>query len=196
MDYKLKRAPGVYLAGFMGSGKTTVARVLADRLGWDFIDLDAEIEAAELATIAHLFETRGEPEFRRIETEALRKVMRRIERGMPSVIALGGGSFVQPVNTELLEGHGISIWLDCPFETIEARINGARINSARINGTRIDDDARTPEADSRPLARDRERFRQLYEERRAAYGLATYRIDADCEVERAVDLILELPCWK
>ena len=175
MDHNLKRAPGVYLAGFMGSGKTTVARVLADRLGWDFIDLDAEIEAVEQTTIAHLFETRGEPEFRRIETEALRKVMRRIERGMPSVIALGGGSFAQPVNTELLEGHGISVWLDCPFETITARVM---------------------EADSRPLARDPERFRLLYEERRAAYGLATYRIDADCEVERAVDLILELPCWK
>jgi shikimate kinase len=192
MDNKLKRAPGVYLAGFMGSGKTTVARVLADRLGWEFIDLDAEIEAAELATIAQLFETRGEPEFRRIETEALRKVMRRIERGLPSVIALGGGSFVQPINTELLESHGISIWLDCPFETIEARINSARTNDA----ARIDGDLRGAEADSRPLARDRERFRQLYEERRAAYGLATYRIDADCEVERAVDLILELPCWK
>ena len=181
MDNKLKRAPGVYLAGFMGSGKTTVARVLADRLGWDFIDLDAEIEATEQSTIAHLFETKGEPEFRRIETEALRNVMRRIERGVPSVIALGGGSFAQPVNAELLENHGISIWLDCSFETIEARIDG---------------DARILEADSRPLARDREQFRRLYEERRAAYGLATYRIDADCEVELAVDLILGLPCWK
>jgi len=181
MDNKLKRAPGIYLAGFMGSGKTSVARMLADRLGWHFIDLDAEIEAAERATIANIFETRGEPEFRRIETEALRKVMRTVERGMPSVIALGGGSFVQPVNSQLLEGHGISIWLDCPFETVEARING---------------DAGMIAADSRPLARDRERFRQLYEERRAAYGLAAYRIDANCEVERAVDLILELPCWK
>jgi shikimate kinase len=175
MDNKLKRSPGVYLAGFMGSGKTTVARVLADRLGWDFIDLDTEIEFAEETTIAQLFETRGEPEFRRLETEALKKVMHRVERGMPSVVALGGGSFVQPGNTELLDGHGISIWLDCPFETIQARIM---------------------EADSRPLARDSERFRQLYEERRAAYGLANYRIDADCEVERAVELILGLPCWK
>jgi shikimate kinase len=181
MDNKLKRAPGVYLAGFMGSGKTTVARVLADRLGWDFIDLDAEIEAAEQTTIAQLFESRGEPEFRRIETEALRKVMRRIERGMPSVIALGGGSFAQPVNTDLLEGHGISVWLDCPFETIEVRIHG---------------DLRNMDADTRPLARDREQFRRLYEERRAAYARATYHIDADCEVEHAVDLILGLPCWK
>src|SRR5579863_1511460 len=154
MDNKLKRAPGVYLVGFMASGKTTVARVLADRLGWDFIDLDAEIEASENTTIAQLFETRGEPEFRRIETEALRKITRKIERGVPSVIALGGGSFVQPANVKLLEGHGVSIWLDCPFEIIEARIN---------------DDDRVMDADTRPLARDREKFRRLYEERRAAY---------------------------
>jgi shikimate kinase len=175
MDNKLKRAPGVYLAGFMGSGKSTIAHLLADRLGWDFIDLDAEIEAAENTTIAELFEARGEPEFRRIETEALKTVMRRIDRGMPTVIALGGGSFVQPVNAQLLDGHGISVWLDCPFETIAARIENA---------------------DSRPLARDRERFRQLYEDRRQAYGRANYRIDVDCEVERAVEMILELPCWK
>jgi shikimate kinase len=187
MDNKLKRAPGVYLAGFMGSGKTTVGRMLADRLGWGFIDLDAEIEAAASVTITQLFESRGEPEFRRIETEALRNVMRTVERGMPSVIALGGGSFAQPVNAELLNGHGITIWLDCSFETIEARINA----TARIN-----DSLRIMEAESRPLARDRDQFRRLYEERRAAYGLANYRIDADCEVERAVDLILGLPCWK
>ena len=82
---------------------------------------------------------------------------------------------MQPVNTQLLEGHGISIWLDCPFETIAQRIS---------------------DADSPPLARDAERFHRLYEERRAAYGLANYRIDADCEVELAVDSILRLPCWK
>jgi shikimate kinase len=193
MDNRLKRTPGVYLTGFMGSGKTTVARRLADRLGWDFIDLDAEIVAAEHTTIAQIFENRGEPEFRRIETEALRTVMRRIDRGMPSVVALGGGSFAQAANAQMLEGHGISIWLDCPFETLQARINNdARINDdAPANG-----DLRNRDALSRPLARDGEVFRRLYDERRAAYARATYRIDADCEVELAVDSILGLECWK
>lgn len=177
MHNNLKRAPGVYLAGFMGSGKTTVARVLADRLGWDFIDLDAEIEAIEHTTIVELFELRGEPEFRRLETEALRTIMRRIERGMPAVIALGGGSFVQPMNAQLLEGHGISIWLDCSFDTITARMREA-------------------EAAARPLARDPNAFRQLFEERRYAYSRATYRVDANCDVDRAVDQILALPAWK
>jgi shikimate kinase len=175
MDNKLKRAPGVYLTGFMGSGKTSVARLLADRLGWDFIDLDAEIEARENATVAELFEKRGEPEFRRIESEVIRNVMRRIERGSPSVVALGGGSFVQPGNAQLLENHGISIWLDCPFDTIQQRI---------------------VDAGSRPLARDGAAFRRLYDERRAAYSNADYRVDANCAVENAVDSILSLPCWK
>jgi len=175
MDNKLKRSPGVYLTGFMASGKTTVARALAERLGWDFIDLDAEIEAAENATIAQIFEARGEPEFRRIETNMIRTVMRRVERGVPAVIALGGGSFVHPGNAAMLENHGISIWLDCPFETITQRIT---------------------ELETRPLSRDPEGFRKLYEERRVAYSKAVYRVDADCEIERAVELILELPCWK
>lgn len=175
MDNNLKRAPGIYLTGFMGSGKTTIAHALADRLGWHFIDIDSEIEEAEHATIAQIFASRGEPEFRRIETEMIRTVKRKVERGMPSVVALGGGSFVEPVNAGLLENHGVSIWLDCPFEVIAQRITSP---------------------DSRPLARDPEDFRKLYEERRAAYSRADYRVDANCDPERAVDLILELPCWK
>jgi shikimate kinase len=175
MDNRLKRAPGVYLAGFMGSGKSTVAQQLANRLGWHFIDLDEEIEAAEKDSISNIFAHRGEKEFRRIETDMLKTVMRKIERGTPSVVALGGGAFAQQANTALLEGHGVSVWLDCPFEKIEARIAGP---------------------DTRPLARDREAFRRLYEDRREAYGRAHYRIDANCDVERAVDQIMELPCWK
>ena len=175
MDSNLKRSPGVYLTGFMGSGKTTVARALADRVGWDFVDLDAEIEAAENATVAQIFELRGEPEFRRIETDMIRRITRMVERGLPTVIALGGGSFVQPANAALLANHGISIWLDCPFEVIAQRVT---------------------DFEARPLARDPERFRKLYEERRDAYGRAHYRVDGACEVDRAVQLILDLPFWK
>jgi shikimate kinase len=175
MDSKLKRAPGLYLTGFMGSGKSTIAQLLADRLGWDFVDLDAEIEGAQHDTIAHIFETRGEPEFRRIEADVLKTIVRNIERGIPAVVALGGGTFVQPANAALLEDHGISIWLDCPFEAIESRIE---------------------DTSSRPLARDREAFRKLYEDRRAAYGQANYRIDVNCQAEHAVDLILALPIWR
>src|SRR6478672_5586934 len=86
MDARLKRTPGLYIAGFMCSGKSTVGKRLADHVGWDFVDVDAEIERAEQTTIAAIFDSRGESEFRRVETEALRKLVRQIERGMPAVL--------------------------------------------------------------------------------------------------------------
>jgi hydroxypyruvate reductase len=146
MHIKLKRSPGIYIAGFMGSGKSTVGRILAERLGWDFVDLDAEIENAEACTIASIFEDRGEPEFRRIETDMMRRWVRRIEGGIPTVVALGGGAFVHTGNFDLIENHGISIWLDCSFEEIMRRLGDIPMD--------------------RPLARDPEMFRTLYEERR------------------------------
>jgi shikimate kinase len=176
MDRALKRATGLYLTGFMGSGKTTAARLLAEHLGWDFIDVDAEIEARENSTIAEIFETRGEAEFRRIETETIEALAGTIGRGVPFVAALGGGAFVQPDNCRLLENRGISIWLDCPLEAIEKRLSD--------------------DATMRPLARDRAAMRRLYEERREGYGRACYTVNADCEVESVVEKILALPFWK
>src|SRR3954454_4607881 len=98
MHTKLKRTPGLYLAGFMGSGKSTVGRLLADKIGWDFVDLDAEIEAKEHTSVSQIFESRGEPEFRRIETDMIRFWVSAIERGSPTVLSLGGGAFVHPGN--------------------------------------------------------------------------------------------------
>ncbi|MEP6715983.1 MAG: shikimate kinase [Terriglobia bacterium] len=181
MHIKLKRAPGIYLAGFMGSGKSTVGRVLADRIGWEFIDVDAEIEGREHCSIGQIFETCGEAEFRRIETAALTDHVRRVERGMPCVFALGGGAFVQRENFELINNHGVSIWLNCSFEAIQARLGR---------------DAATHGAVVRPLARDPERFRQLFEERQAGYERADFRVDGDCEAVHTVEAILELPLWK
>ncbi len=71
MLLKLKRTPGLYLVGFMGSGKSAVGRLLADELGWSFADVDQDIEQAQGVSIAEIFDTRGEQEFRVIEREAL-----------------------------------------------------------------------------------------------------------------------------
>src|SRR3954471_2598998 len=122
MNLRLKQTPGIYLVGFMASGKSTVGRHLAHRLGWNFFDTDAEIESAERMTIAEIFEQRGEPEFRRIEREILRQHVRWIEHGRPAVLALGGGTFAEQANRELLAEHGISVWLDCPLESVKRRI--------------------------------------------------------------------------
>jgi shikimate kinase len=176
MHTKLKRSPGIYLTGFMGSGKSTVGRMLAERLGWNFADLDAEIEAREQDTIGHIFESRGEAAFRRMETDLIGTWVRRVQRGSPTVIALGGGAFVQPGNFDLIENHGISIWLDCAFESIRRRLS--------------------EDAQDRPLARDPKALQELFEDRQAGYSRADYRVDANCGPGLAVEAILALPVGK
>ena len=176
MILKLKRTPGIYLVGFMGSGKSTIGRLLAERLGWQFADLDEEIEAEQETTIANLFEKIGEPEFRRIESAALRKHVRTIECGRPTVVALGGGTFVQSDNFDLLENHGVTIWLDCPLETVRQRVE---------------------RASHRPLARDQRRFEELFHSRQAAYAKADYRIRIESDdPSAALDEILKLPLFE
>ena len=112
MILKLKRTPGIYLTGFMGCGKTTVGRALADALGWMFADLDQEIEAREKITIAEIFDTHGEAAFRELETAALKDRIRTVQYGRPQVIALGGGAFLNEENFELVSNNGVSVWLD------------------------------------------------------------------------------------
>jgi shikimate kinase len=176
MILKLKRTPGIYLVGFMGSGKSTIGRLLAGRIGWHFVDVDAEIEAAEGTSILRIFETRGEVEFRRVERAKLREHVRAIECGRPAVLALGGGAIVQPENFTLLENNGVTIWLDCPFETVRRRVEPAS---------------------HRPLARDPVSFAQLYETRRESYARADYRIPIESDDPAvAVEAALRLPLFK
>jgi shikimate kinase len=173
MNIRLKRAPGIYLVGFMGSGKSTVGRHLAHRLGWSFFDIDSEIERAESMTIAEIFAARGEAEFRRIEAEMVGQHVRWIERGRPAVVALGGCAFAVPATRQLLHDHGVTVWLDCPFETVARRV------------------AQDP---IRPLARDPERFQALYLERREIYGLADVRIPiTEDDAEAVVEALLAHP---
>jgi shikimate kinase len=173
MNVRLKRTPGIYLVGFMGCGKSTVGRVLADRLGWRFVDVDEQIEAAEGVAISHIFETRGEPEFRRIESQAILDCVRAIERGLPTVAALGGGAFAQDNNRAVLADNGYTIWLDCPFEIVQRRV---------------------AQASHRPLARDERKFIELYRTRRDAYAQADCRIAIeDDDPAGPVEQILALP---
>jgi shikimate kinase len=122
MILKLKRTPGLFLVGFMGVGKSTVGRALARHLGWRFADLDEDIESREQMAIPEIFEKRGEDVFRQAEKSALERRVADVSRGVPWVVAVGGGCFTQSENYDLIENHGVSIWLDAPLEMVRARV--------------------------------------------------------------------------
>jgi shikimate kinase len=106
----------VVLTGFMGAGKTTVGRLLAQSLGWEFLDLDAHLEARASATI---LERHGEPHFRRLESSALANALTRNH----TVLALGGGTPEQLTNRLLLEQTPgtVVVFLDAPFPVLYDR---------------------------------------------------------------------------
>lgn len=110
----------VVLVGFMGSGKTTVGRVLAARLGWDFVDLDDEVEARTGRTVEELFVERGEAAFRELESRAGSTAL-----GHPrSVFAPGGGWFLAPGRLDELPPGTLTVWLDVTAETAVRRATG------------------------------------------------------------------------
>lgn len=147
----------VALIGFMGAGKTTVGRALASRLHWDFCDLDEVIEQREDQSIAQIFAACGEAGFRRIESATLRDLLQDNPAVGDLVLALGGGAFVQAENRAALEQAGaITILLEAPVEELRRRC--------------------TDEQKVRPLAREQERFNQLYAARRADYERAQLRV--------------------
>lgn len=175
MTLKLKRTPGLYLVGFMGSGKSTVGRSLAEELGWCFFDIDEEIEREQQTTIARIFAERGEPAFRELESKALYRLVVQIEAGNPCVVALGGGAFAQQGNWEMVENNGVTVWLDCPLEVIRTRLG---------------------DLSTRPLATDWVAMAKLFEARRPLYARADYQVKADCEDPFEVtQRILSLPIF-
>lgn len=176
MILKLKRTPGIFLVGFMGSGKSTVGRALADELGWSFFDLDDEIEAGAGAKIGEIFDTHGEHLFREMESTALATRVRAVQTGQPQVVALGGGALLRDENLEMVSNNGVVVWLDAPFDLIEKRVAAES---------------------HRPLARDLGQLRELFETRRPRYAQAHYRIDAPEEdVMTTVQKILALPLFR
>ena len=175
MILKLKRTPGIYLVGFMGSGKSTVGRALADELGWNFADLDEDIEKREGLSISEVFSQRGEAAFRQCETAALRERVRSVLCGKPCVIALGGGAFRSEENFEMVSNNGVSVWLDCPFATVERRVAGLA---------------------HRPLSCDPETLRNLFATRREGYARADYCVPVESDDATVTAAkILELPLF-
>jgi shikimate kinase len=156
--------PLLVLIGFMGAGKSTLGHLLAQELACPLVDLDREIVRRH-GPIPELFAGGGESAFRTIEQEELRRVLRPLRR--PSVLALGGGAFLQPANRELLQQHSATvIFLDAPFEVLCARIADT--------------------APHRPLATDADRLRILYHQRRPTYLLAHHTVDASAADPGAV----------
>jgi shikimate kinase len=170
----------VALTGFMGCGKSTVGQALAAHLGWEFRDLDSAIEARSGRKIREIFRADGEAAFRAREHETLERLLG--ECGRPTVLALGGGTFVQPDNAELLRLTRVpTIFLDVPIDELLRRCE-AEQQFSRHN--------------LRPLASDEPSFRALHAERLPLYRQAELVVDASLppeQVARAIAAALPLP---
>lgn len=155
------RPPIIALTGFMAAGKSTIGRVLAFQVRWRFIDLDYEIESNIGLPIREIFAQQGEEKFRRVERDHLLAVLEGCSS--PTVIALGGGTFVQPANAAMLREHGARvIFLHLAVEELLRRCREAA--------------DRGPQ-NARPLAADEAAFRALYEQRLSLYRQAEFTID-------------------
>ena len=111
----------IVLMGFMGAGKTTIGKALAEKLSWDFIDTDAEIEKEQGRKISEIFETEGEQAFRDMETQLLKKLEKSEEQ---FVLSIGGGMPVREENRELLRQIGTVVYLKATKEELVRRLSG------------------------------------------------------------------------
>ncbi|CAA2976075.1 shikimate kinase, chloroplastic [Olea europaea subsp. europaea] len=155
----------IYLVGMMGSGKTTVGKVLSEALGYSFYDCDTLIEQAlGGTTVAEIFKSHGENFFRDNETEVLRKLsmMHRL------VVSTGGGAVVRPINWRYMQ-KGISVWLDVPLEALARRITAVGTNSRPLLHHESGD----------PYLKTMKQLSTLFEERGEAYTNASARVSLE-----------------
>lgn len=164
----------IYLMGFMGSGKTTVGKMLAGELNRSFMDIDEKIEHDVGLTIPQIFEQNGEAFFRLKEKEWVNQSS--TETNL--VVALGGGSVIDPENWERITLSGITVALNCPIEVIQSRLR---------------------EITNRPLlagseAEKMQRIKQLYEQRKQFYERAQYQLqlNGDESVTEIVEKLTKL----
>jgi len=143
----------VFLVGFMGSGKSAVGAAVAHELGFAFVDTDAAVERAAGCSVAEVFAREGGAGFRRREGEAFAA----LGRARRTVVATGGGLFLDAAARRRMRALGRTVWLDAPLERCRARVG---------------------DVVSRPrwIADDPAALRALYERRRATYALAELRV--------------------
>ena len=113
----------ITLTGFMGSGKTTVGKVLADFLGCPFMDLDDLVVKKAGKSIPDIFAQDGEPAFRQLEAQVLRKTVEKYAEST-AVLALGGGAILAPASAALLHEKTVCIYLRATLDTLLARLEG------------------------------------------------------------------------
>jgi shikimate kinase len=156
------------LVGFMGSGKSVVGAIVAQRAAAPFRDLDLMIEDEAGMAIPEIFATGGEAAFRALE---MRLLPTTLEPG--SVVALGGGSLMDDANWEVVDRTATTVYLEVPFQTMWERIR-------RLSG--------------RPLAsgRSREEVEALFERRRARYEHAMHRVNGDRTPTVVADEVMKL----
>jgi len=151
----------IVITGFMGSGKTRLARELARRLNFEMVDLDDRVTEREGRSPAQLIVEEGEGAFRLIESDVLRELL---ETDGTCVIALGGGAWIVDANRQLIDEHDcLTVWLDVPFGLCWARIETS--------------------GEDRPLGRTREQAKALFFRRRPIYQLAKIRVEVKGEVD-------------
>lgn len=110
--------PRIFLIGYRATGKTTVGPLVANRLGWTFVDADVLLEERAGKSIARIFADEGEPAFRDLEARHLAE----LSENPKQVLSTGGGVILRPSNRELLRNRGFVAWLDAPAELIWERM--------------------------------------------------------------------------
>ena len=167
-----------YLSGFMASGKSTIGRIVANTLGWDFIDLDEEIEKRENRKITKIFSDDGEEYFRKRETEILRE----IAIGDKLIISLGGGTLIKPENRDFIERTGKLIFLKTSSQIVYCRLKYKNDRPVLLkNGEDADENSYI------------KRIESLMEKRKDFYSNADYAFDTDDDsVSETVDKIAKV----
>ena len=159
----------VFLIGMPGAGKSSVGRLVAEKLGIPFVDLDAEIETTAGRTVREIFLKEGEPAFRDLEHEAVV----RVAGASPAVVACGGGVVLREDNLGAMRDGGSIVWLNVPLATLRRRIRDI--------------------IEKRPLVKDPFDLERLYHAREAVYrAAAEHEIVADADPLAVANEVVEV----